>query len=118
MTYFNPTNSYSQAEYESALVQACHDINNKLSANKLINTWYSGSTGIIVLLHDRNIVCANVGDSRAGVVAIAADGSSNLLMLSEDHTPNLEAEKERVIQAGGKVMPCQGRFDLTLRSNG
>ncbi len=108
MTHFNPIGSYEQPEYESALVNTCHDLNNKLSANKLINTWYSGSTGIIVVFHDKYLVCANVGDSRAGVVTVSSEGGSNLLMMSEDHTPVLEAEKQRVLQAGGKVMPCQG----------
>ena len=64
-----------------------------------------------MLLHNDKIVCANVGDSRAGVVAIGAiDEPALLTMLSRDHTPVEPDEKERVLKAGGKIMPCMGNY--------
>lgn len=93
----------------------CLDINAKLVANGLINSFLSGSTGILVLLHNEWIVCANVGDSRAGVVQLNGNEEpGSLQMLSRDHTPAEEDEKERIIKAGGKIMPCIGKQCLKL----
>jgi serine/threonine protein phosphatase PrpC len=62
-----------------------------------------------VLLHNDIIACANVGDSRAGIVKVdAIDQPALLTMLSRDHTPVEQDEKERIVNAGGKVMPCMG----------
>lgn len=71
----------------------------------------SGSTGIVVLLHNEQLLCANVGDSRAGVVKlVAAEDPGELVMLSRDHTPKELDELERIIMAGGKVQPCSDPF--------
>lgn len=84
---------------------------------------------MLVLLHNNSIVCANVGDSRAGIIAVPRLGSSkksldqsssgidllntaeiDLKMMSTDHTPEIESEKKRILQAGGVVMPCRDGF--------
>lgn len=112
---FDPSKSYTNEEYTLMMEAVCLDINGKLVANTGINSILSGSTGIIVLLHNEQLICANVGDSRAGLVKF--DGPENLgslTLLSRDHTPQEADEKERVLQAGGKVMPCIGRIFMLL----
>ena len=99
---------YEESDYVSILEAVCLEINTKLVNNRSINSWFSGSTGIIVLLHNEKIVCANVGDSRAGIVKNSVNEGASLLKLSTDHTPVLPGEKQRIIKAGGKVMPCTG----------
>lgn len=74
---------------------------------------FSGSTGILVLLHGQKIVCANVGDSRAGIYTVSEEGVSSMQMLSKDHTPGDETEKRRILAAGGKIMACKGSFGIT-----
>lgn len=106
---FDPLKSYGEQDYASMIESACLDVNSKLVNNALINTLLSGSTGIVVLLHNDKIVCGNVGDSRAGVACFSgAEDPGSLLMLSNDHTPNDPAERDRIINAGGKVTPCIG----------
>ena len=108
---FDPDKSYSEQEYTGILEAVCLDINNKLTANPHINSFLSGSTGILVLLHNDLVICANVGDSRAGLVKVdTLDQPASLHMLSRDHTPVEEDEKERILAAGGKIMPCVGKF--------
>ena len=110
---FDPEKSYAEAEYAGILEAVCVDINNKLTASGGINSFLSGSTGILVLLHNELVVCANVGDSRAGVVVVeASDQPALLTMLSRDHTPVEPDEKERITNAGGKIMPCIGNPKL------
>ena len=64
---FNPSKSYTAEEYTSMLEATCIDINSRMNATPGMNSMMSGSTGIIVLLHNDQIICANVGDSRAGL---------------------------------------------------
>ena len=105
---FDPAAEYDLGEYTGILEAVCVDINNKLIANKTINSLFSGSTGILVLLHRDVISCANVGDSRAGLFKRSNDDKFILQKLSTDHTPADPKEKDRIIKAGGKVHPCQG----------
>lgn len=82
-----------------------------LTADTSINSMMSGSTGIAVLLHNDQVLCANVGDSRAGVVKLVSpEDAGELIMLSRDHTPKELDELERIIMAGGKVQPCSDPF--------
>ena len=91
-----------------ALENICLEINQRLVSCKAINSWFSGSTGIIVLVHNHKVVCANVGDSRASIVQNKDIDGPSLLRLSTDHTPVLPGEKERILRAGGRVRPCLG----------
>jgi len=59
---------------------------------------YVGSTAIVVLISKTHIVAANLGDSRA---ILCRNGQA--LSLSEDHKPELPAERRRIEKAGGSV---------------
>ncbi|KAI5056701.1 hypothetical protein GOP47_0028519 [Adiantum capillus-veneris] len=67
----------------------------------------SGSTAVVALLQNDKIVVANAGDSRC---VLARGGKA--LDLSTDHKPFLEAEKDRITQAGGFIYA--GRINGTL----
>jgi serine/threonine protein phosphatase PrpC len=124
--YLVPDKSYTEEDYQKLMKSVCLELNRAMNANKAVNSFLSGSTGIIVLLHGNSIICANVGDSRAGIVIVPAFTNSKksieyssdrtdflnvseieLKMMSTDHTPDLEHERRRIIQAGGVVMPCR-----------
>jgi len=65
---------------------------------------FVGSTGIVVVLNSRDLVCANVGDSRALLCR-----SDRCVSLSEDHKPEMPNERKRIEKAGGTVAqigPC------------
>ncbi|KAL1451930.1 hypothetical protein WDU94_006260 [Cyamophila willieti] len=60
----------------------------------------SGCTAVVVLFVDNQIYIANAGDSRA----VLCRGTT-ALDLSEDHKPEDEVERARIVKAGGEVTP-------------
>mmetsp|Transcript_23058 Transcript_23058/g.55991 ORF Transcript_23058/g.55991 Transcript_23058/m.55991 type:complete len:377 (-) Transcript_23058:9-1139(-) len=63
-----------------------------------------GCTAVVVLVLGRQIFCANVGDSRA---LLCRQGTT--IELNKIHKPEDEAEKKRILAAGGRVKrhgPC------------
>lgn len=101
--------TYTEGEYRQIFENVCLGLNRLLLSNKAVNSYYSGSTGNIVLLHQHVAVCANVGDSRAGII-MEEGGEWSVDMLCTDQTPADPSEKERVLKAGGRVHPCFGRL--------
>ena len=66
----------------------------------------SGTTCVIVIQLDENLICANTGDSRA--ILVYDESQNNLkntkvFPLSHDAKPDLPREKERIIKCGGEV---------------
>ncbi|POM71873.1 Protein phosphatase 2C [Phytophthora palmivora] len=59
-----------------------------------------GSTGLFAIITPKDIVCANVGDSRC---IMSNAKIPEVLQLSVDHKPDLEFEKQRIVAAGGTV---------------
>ncbi|KAG7382480.1 protein phosphatase 2c [Phytophthora pseudosyringae] len=59
-----------------------------------------GSTGLFAIVTPKDIVCANVGDSRCILSNVKVP---EVLQLSMDHKPDLEFEKQRIVAAGGTV---------------
>jgi serine/threonine protein phosphatase PrpC len=69
-----------------------------------------GSTAVVVAVTPDEIVCANVGDSRAILVTGGEDGSG-VIALSVDHSPNHPGEAKRVAAAGGFICEYGGGGD-------
>ncbi|XP_065168630.1 protein phosphatase 1B isoform X3 [Atheta coriaria] len=59
----------------------------------------SGTTAVCAFISPKHIYVANCGDSRA---VLCRGGSP--VFTTQDHKPNLPAERERIINAGGSVM--------------
>ena len=51
-----------------------------------------------MLVIDNDVWIANTGDSRA---IMSSNQGSNYTQISNDHKPSEDAEKERIIKAGG-----------------
>ena len=60
----------------------------------------SGSCAVVVIVVDKKIYVANVGDSRA---LFSEQNGKNFVVVTEDHKPNNEKEKKRIIKSGGHV---------------
>ena len=56
---------------------------------------------------------ANAGDSRAVLFAENKRGYIEPIPLSNDHKPDLEEEKKRIIKSGGRVDKYTGTIILT-----
>ena len=60
----------------------------------------SGSCALVVLIVGDMCYVANVGDSRA---LLSGDGGQRIFPLTRDHKPTDEAERKRIIEAGGQI---------------
>ncbi|TYH15711.1 hypothetical protein ES288_A05G064000v1 [Gossypium darwinii] len=68
-----------------------------------------GSTACVAILRNNQLVVANAGDSRC---VISRKGQA--YNLSRDHKPDLEAEKERILKAGGFIHAGRVNGSLNL----
>lgn len=68
---------------------------------------FAGCTANVCLIYKDDMYVANAGDSRCVLCS-----KGNVVEMSIDHKPDQEAEKERIIKAGGYVM--QGRVNSNL----
>lgn len=68
---------------------------------------FAGCTANVVLITSNKLYVANAGDSRC-VVSIKGEAKA----MSEDHKPDDEPEKNRILKAGGEVW--QGRVNGNL----
>jgi protein phosphatase 2C family protein 2/3 len=59
---------------------------------------------VIIIIVDKKIYIANVGDSRA---ILSLNLGSEYIIVTEDHKPNNEKEKIRIINNGGQVYQTQ-----------
>ena len=78
------------------------------------NSYLSGTTVVIVIQIEENLICANCGDSRA-IMIIDEDYNNNLINskiipLSIDCKPNLLEEKKRILKKGGIVEKSENEF--------
>lgn len=60
---------------------------------------YSGATCTATLLNGHRIYAANCGDSRA----ILVDKYRKITVLTNDHRADVDSERQRIIESGGKV---------------
>lgn len=66
-----------------------------------------GCTANVIFMKGNEIYCANAGDSRC---VIASEGKAE--QLSEDHKPDNDIEKARILNAGSEIV--EGRVDGNL----
>ena len=71
--------------------------------------WACGSTLVTLLVTQRTLVVANLGDSRAVLCRAGA-----ALPLSRDHKPKSATERQRILQAGGFILDGRVNGDLSL----
>ena len=76
--------------------------NNDLCKNDLVDTQFSGSTCVTIILTKNQIISGNVGDSRA-VMGRYINGQWINIDLTKDQKPDNPEEKERIIKRGGRI---------------
>lgn len=77
-----------------------------------IDSKLSGSTGVMVMSHQKKLICANVGDSRAVLYRVVDEMQLEFIPMSRDQKPSDPTERQRIIAHGGKVHPCRRRIIL------
>lgn len=84
------------------LTNVFRSTNKSLCNTYSIDTKFSGSTCVTLILTKNKIISANAGDSRA-VMGRFKDGKWLSVDLSRDHKPNDEGEKKRILSHGGRI---------------
>ena len=67
------------------------------------DTEKSGSTVCLSLLYNKNLICANLGDSRTILCSCNEKNEWKASQLTKDHKPMDKEEYKRIINAGGTV---------------
>lgn len=100
---------YREGNIEEALKQGFLDLDAAMRQDELLKDLMAGSTAICVLIRNKTLYCANVGDSRA-----IASVRGEVIPLSYDHKPNNEDELRRITAAGGWVEYNRVKGNLAL----
>ena len=86
----------------STMKQVFINTNKDLCKNPNIDTQFSGSTCVTIILTKNKIISGNAGDSRA-VMGRYTNGEWVSIDLSHDQKPNNPGEKERILAHGGRI---------------
>jgi protein phosphatase PTC2/3 len=89
---------YANGSYAEAIRKSFLALDADMLNDREVRDELAGSTGIVCLVRNQRIYCANAGDSRA-----VASVAGVVEQLSFDHKPSLATEKERIVAAGGWV---------------
>lgn len=111
---------FEKEDYEELMKNTCLRLNDKLNSSHSVDTLLNGSTGIIVFIHNGNIVSANVGDSRAvlyfkGKQTVKTITSVPLLRckpISIDQVPEIPGERDRILRVGGEIRPSYRKIQF------
>ena len=103
-TALKKTNKYisHKETLYSTLKQVFIETNKSLCKVQSIDTKFSGSTCVTIILTKNKIISANAGDSRA-VMGRYINGKWINIDLSHDQKPNNPGEKERILSHGGRI---------------
>ena len=66
-----------------------------------VDSYFSGTTLNAILVVHNNVFVCNVGDSRS--VMASGKNFSNIIELSEDHKPENENERKRILSKNGRI---------------
>ncbi|KAJ3369852.1 hypothetical protein GGF31_004924 [Allomyces arbusculus] len=110
-THLRATTVVDETAVRAALVRAFQDANSRLLDEPGIDCYLSGSTAVVAVLTQDLCVVANVGDSRAVLAQVDAEGSADesgamplkTVPLTTDHNCENPTELARVQAAGARV---------------
>ena len=99
LNYLNRENDLYQY-FKNRNYEAIKNLFSSCEKSIKINTELSGSTcNLIFIFNNKNIICANLGDSRA----IMIKKNNEIIQLSRDHKPELKDEKDRILSMEGRI---------------
>ncbi len=97
-------------DVRKAVGESIASIEKSLLKDRLVETDFSGTTLVAVVIKGRHATVANIGDSRIILGKRNNEDEKGPLFaeeLSFDHKPDLPEEKERILRAGGRVFAMQ-----------
>jgi len=94
-------------DVKTAAAEAIAKIEKNVIRDYRIDTEFSGTTLSMAIIRGNRITGVNIGDSR---VIIGKDNGSGGIVAEEfthDHKPDSDGEKERILEAGGRVFAVE-----------
>lgn len=101
---------------KEAIQDAILSVEDEVLKASRIDTEFSGTTLTMAVIRDGKLLCANIGDSRAVVARFSSnevneEGEPDPCYIAEaftvDHKPDLPEERQRIIDAGGRVFSVE-----------
>lgn len=91
----------------TAAAEAIANIEKNVIRDYRIDTEFSGTTLSMAIIRGNRITGVNIGDSR--VIIGKDDGSGGIVAeeFTHDHKPDSDGEKERILEAGGRVFAVE-----------
>ncbi|XP_042382729.1 probable protein phosphatase 2C 12 [Zingiber officinale] len=91
-------------EWNEACVNAFRAMDQELVLKLELDCTYSGTTAVSIIKQGKDLVIANLGDSRAVLAAVSEDGRRlEALQLTTDLKPSVPQEAERIRKSNGRV---------------
>ena len=87
------------------IINAFKKVNKEIYANSKMDSNMSGTTVVSIILTPTNIICVNLGDSRAALFKYD-NGIYYCKNLSRDHKPCEADESRRIMNNGGRIKKC------------
>lgn len=91
---------------EQAIYNAVDSVVSELHDSS-INAAFSGTTCVFAVLIDNTLYIANIGDSRC-ILGTTVNNQCIPVQLTNDQKPEVPSEKQRILDAGGRVEPLPG----------
>ena len=101
----NKLPSYIKDLSNESIISAFKKTNNEIYGNSKLDSNMSGTTVVSVVLTPNNIICVNLGDSRAALFKYD-NGIYYCKNLSRDHKPAEADESRRINLMGGRIKRC------------
>ena len=101
----NKLPAYIKDLSSGSITEAFKKINKEIYSSNKMDSNMSGTTVVSVILTPNNIICVNLGDSRASLFRYE-NGLYYCRNLSRDHKPSEPDESKRIVNNGGRVKKC------------
>ncbi|CAA7399881.1 unnamed protein product [Spirodela intermedia] len=93
--------------WKQCYLRACATTDREIKQHRGLDSFYSGSTSLTVVMQGELIILANVGDSRAVLATAGGDDDDDAgpipVQLTVDFKPSLPQEAERIRRCNGQV---------------
>ncbi|XP_073000044.1 probable protein phosphatase 2C 12 [Typha latifolia] len=90
-------------EWKEACINAFRAMDKELKHQNNFDCTFSGTTAVSIIKQGKDLIIANLGDSRAIMGAISEDGHLEAIQLTTDLKPNLPKEAERIRKSNGRI---------------
>ena len=101
-----------EGEIKRILESAFEDVHQQLTSISNVDTKLSGSTAVVLILNESHGIIANAGDSFCAVGRLTSKNVYDVMLRTNDHTPLVTGEAERIRNSNGEILTTEQRNNL------